>query len=344
MKKDSRKKVLVLALSGIGNFIMQSPIFEAIKKEKPNWHITVWVVPRGTKELAENNPYIDEVIEVEIKASPFQHFKHVFYLARQKFDIGIVLSPGQLWKSAAYLWLAGIKTRVGSRYPWRGNSQSEFLLTDAVTEKNFLHDVELNLNLLKPLGIKYKTSHYQMSIPKKNHEKAERILSDLNILGEGKLIGFHMGCAPDFLAKRWPLARFIAVGKELAEKYDARILLFGGPGEELLKKEVRDGIGKKAHEISESLLTTTALMKKCEYILTNDSGLMHIAAASGVKTYAMFGPTHESKTGPRGQDVNVIRAENTVPVYDTENNYYLGEDPHPSILAITVDQVLRTIK
>src|SRR3989344_9589702 len=98
-------RVLFLSLSGIGNLLIQLPTIEALKKARPNWHITVWVVPRGTKAIAESQSYIDDVIEMPISVSPparggvrgdgsiaWQHVKNIIALRKSRFDIGIVLS------------------------------------------------------------------------------------------------------------------------------------------------------------------------------------------------------------------------------------------------------------
>ena len=338
------KTILILSLSGIGNFIMQSPVFEAIKKNYPNAHVTVWVAPRGTKELAENNKYIDEVIQAPIKNPALRHFTQIRKIQQTNADIGIVLSPGQLWKSSAYLYLAGIKQRIGNTYPFRGNKESAFLLTDAIKEQENMHDIEQNLKLLKPLNISHTTTNYSIDIPENAKIKAHEIINNLPIPNNKKLIGLHAGSANDFKWKRWPKENFVEVGKTLIQQYNAHILIFGGQDEKEIKEYIKQELGNNASIIKENLLTTAAIMKKCTIFLSNDSGMMHLAAATGIKTFGLFGPTDERKTGPRGEQSFVIRAPNTKPIYDTEKNYTLGEEPHKSILAITPKQVLDTIR
>ncbi|MEX2055092.1 MAG: hypothetical protein WD972_02825, partial [Candidatus Andersenbacteria bacterium] len=188
------QSILFVALSGIGNFLMQSPAITLSKQHFPQARITVWVAPRGTKPLAQNVSAVDEVIEAPIKMSVSHHLHHVWHLSRQRFQVGIVLSPGQLIKSAAYLYLAGIQTRIGGRYPFRGDKASGFLLTHPVVELPGIHDIEQNVRLLTPLGITDSVREYDLSLPAAAHDEAARLLTTFNIPGDKRLIGFHPGC------------------------------------------------------------------------------------------------------------------------------------------------------
>lgn len=345
MRSSEEKKVLFLALSGIGNFLMQSPTIQALKSAHPEWHVTVWVAPRGTRALAEADSTIDKVIEAPIKFTT-QHFRLVHRLAREHFEIGIVLSPGQLWKSAAHLYLAGVRQRIGHRYPFAGSNKSNFLLTDAVEEKLQTHDIEQNLALLAPLGIDvaaFQNQPYALEIPERNRAAAKELLTKLPVQNETMRVGFHAGSAPNFLWKRWPAERFIAVGRELITRRGAHILLFGDEAEHDLNKEVQRGLGERATIITSDLLTTAAVIADCDLFLSNDSGLMHAAVAVGVLTFGLFGPTDERETGPRGQRSHVIRAVGTTPAYHTEKNPTLGVSSHESMLNLTPGHVLATL-
>ena len=96
--------------------------------------------------------------------------------------------------------------------------------------------------------------------------------------------------------------------------------------------------------ISVPLLTAGAILRRCRLLLANDSGLMHLAAAVGVATFAIFGPTDERATGPRGVNSHVIRAPGTKPVYDTERNFDLGQEAHTTMLAVSARMVLDDLR
>ncbi len=349
MKSSNPNKVLFLALSGIGNLVMQLPAISALKRARPDWHITVWVAPRGTKALAETQSCIDEVIEMPIRNSFIGHLKTISELRAASYDTGIVLSPGQLIKSAAYLYVAGIPVRIGNSYPFRGNTHSSLLLTHAIPEDETLHDIEQNLRLLKPLNITYDpVPFYSIEIPDVNKQEAQKILQTYNFEQNTSTVGVHAGSAPSFAWKRWPLERFAEVANKLLEKdASTRILLFGGKDELVQNKSIQKAINKKfpgaAHIVSTSLMTTAALLTHCKLLISNDSGLMHIAAASGTQVISLFGPTSEVQTGPRGKSSIVVRAPGTSPVYNTELAPNIGTTSHETMLAITPQMVLSQI-
>jgi heptosyltransferase-2 len=338
------RSILFVALSGIGNFLMQSPAIILSKQHFPQARITVWVAPRGTKPLAQNLSAVDEVIEAPIKMSLSNHLHHVWQLSRERFQVGIVLSPGQLIKSAAYLYLAGAKTRIGGRYPFMSNRASGFLLTHPVAEEPHIHDIEQNVRLLAPLGIESSFNDYDLPLPAAAHDAAARLLATLNIPGDKRIIGFHPGCSATMLWKRWPLEYFAEVGKALAQKYSAHILIFGGPDETAQMQELAKQLPGMATTVTAPLLTTAAAIKHCALFLSNDSGLMHVAAAVGVPTYGLFGPTDEVTTGPRGKNSYVIRAAGTTPVFNTETNFYLGQTTHETLLQLSPELVLQKLQ
>ncbi len=347
MENSNDKKILIVALSGIGNYVMQSSTIAAIKAAHPNWHITVWVAPRGTKPLVRNDKNVDEVIEMPIQGSIKDHIQRILQLRKRSFDIGIVLSPGQLIKSDIYLFAAGISERVGHTYPYKSRSNLSLFLNKKVQEDETLHDIEQNLNLADALSIsteQYKNKPYKLSLPDSLVHEGEQIRTVFNIEPETPIIGMHAGSAPDFLWKRWPLDRFAAVAHTLIQQHKAHILLFGGPDEQDQKQELTNLIGANCSVVTAPLLTTATYLKQCNLMISNDSGLMHIAAAVGIPTLGIFGPTDERKTGPRGIKSYIVRAENTQPVYNTEQSYSLGKESHSSILAVTPEMVVKRIE
>ena len=104
-------------------------------------------------------------------------------------------------------------------------------------------------------------------------------------------------------AKRWPIGQFIELSRRLVGELNATVLVFGGPDEEALQETGsfdprRSPAGLLA--VNESLKHTAALIRACDLMISNDSGLMHVAAALGVPTLGIFGPTNPSRTAPYG--------------------------------------------
>jgi heptosyltransferase-2 len=326
---------------------MQSPTIALLKKQYPHSFLTTWLAPRSTKQITQCLPAIDHVIEAPIKQSIANHLHLTKKLRRLNFSTGLVMSPGQLIKSAAYLFLSGASQRIGHQYPLFNKKQCRLFLTQAINEDPALHDIEQNLNLLKPLNIPLPKQPvtYSLNLSPKSEQEADLIFNELGIKDPKKIIGLHPGSSPDHIWKRWPSQNFIALGRHLAQKTNAHILIFGGPQEEKIKQAIAQSLGPShASPISSDLLTSATLIKKCNLFISNDSGLMHVAAALKVPTLGLFGPTNENQTGPRGKICFTLRAPHTSPTYHTEKNYRLGSKPHPDIKALQVNQVLAKIK
>lgn len=344
---NSSPQALFIGLSGIGNLLMQLPTINVFKSKLPDTNITLWVSPRGTKDVAESNAAINETIEDTMSGSLLQHARRIRMLRGQHFDSCIILSPGQRWKSAGYARAAGIPMRVGHRYPWAKNTHSSRWLSNPIDEVEGLHDIEQNLNLLRAFDIDpspHYNRSYSLSLPPAASSKAHEILARLP--ASTTYIGLHAGSAPNFLWKRWPLEYFAKAAADLHARTGSHILICGGPLEREQNQALHNMLPAGSSTcIHANLMTTAAVINECRSFISNDSGLMHVAAALGVLTFGLFGPTDETATGPRGTASYVIRASHTTPVYNTESNYDLGTACHPTLLALNpktvVDQVLQ---
>ena len=102
-------------------------------------------------------------------------------------------------------------------------------------------------------------------------------------------------------AKRWPLERFIAAAKQIAERENVRWVIIGGPKEAELAATIAAALGETS-AINLAGKTTLAglceTLAQCRLLLTNDSGPMHLAAALGKSVVAIFGSTEPTLTGP----------------------------------------------
>jgi len=342
---SNQPNILILSLSGIGNHLMQTPIFRSMKEAWPESQLTVWVAPRNTSTLAKANSDIDYVIRAPIKRSSFGHLRQIFKLRSNHFNSGLVLHPGQLWKSAIYLCLAGINQRIGHRYPHLGNPDSAMFLTESLPINPDLHDTEQNLQLLKPFSINPPPdlAPYYLTIPKSNSAQADHLLKNISSPKDSPLlVGLHPGSAADYSWKRWPAENFSYIGKKIAKQHNAHILIFGNSSELKLMKGIRANISKhNSSIINNKLLTSAALIKNCSLFISNDSGLMHVASALDVPTIGLFGPTDEKRTGPRGKHSLALRAPNSSPVYDVNSNFDLGPSCHDSLKQLKTNQVLQ---
>lgn len=184
-------------------------------------------------------------------------------------------------------------------YPINGNSIC--YTTPLPYDKN-KHEVLLNMELLTPF-INFDINKIKIHFPVPIGQKkiVEKIMTSLSINKVVK-IGMHCGSNWDMPQKRYPEKKFASLGDELIRNLNADIILCGGPEEKdigetvnsLMKEDGINCMGRYA------LMTVAALIKEFDLFITNDSGLMHLAAGVGCPVIALFGPTSLKKNAPWG--------------------------------------------
>ncbi|MGA0314291.1 MAG: glycosyltransferase family 9 protein [Alphaproteobacteria bacterium] len=136
---------------------------------------------------------------------------------------------------------------------------------------------------------------------------------DLEGIASHGIIG--LGVTANWLPKIWPGARFVELADALTKKNgtfeNAKVAIFGGPGEEALAKPILDALGDQAVDFVGNLTITetAAFLKKCKVFVGNDSGLMHMSAALGVPTVGLFGPSMPEHYGPWGPHARSVRSD-----------------------------------
>lgn len=354
-----RPRVLVVSLSGIGNLLMASPLFRALTDANPTAEIDVLVAPRGTRDVIERNPRIRTILVGKPKPSLMEWHALVQRIRHMRYDVGIVAYPGQLVTSASLLFFGRVHWRIGHRYSWRALRNTKLFFTHAVFLRphqrlsltdHSAHDVVRNLDLLRPLGITSALrSHgevgYEFPLSPDDRDRADRWVAQRN-LGSTPLIGIHPGAHHDLGLKCWPADRWAALGDRLAERYSARVLVFGGADERALVSTVCSQMHTNPLTVDVPLRTAAALMARCAFFVSNDSGLMHVAVSQRVHTFGLFGPTDERRTAPWGPFGHVVRAPRTqpnTPAGATSGTEETNLGPDPSLLALSVEQVFAEV-
>jgi heptosyltransferase-2 len=202
--------------------------------------------------------------------------------------------------------LAGIRIRIGYNVEQRG-----IFLTHALDYNSSLrekHMVENYLDILRAIGVEPERKELVLNIDSKTQIKVEEIMQKKGIMLEDLVIGIAPGAIYGE-AKRWPKERFIELADTLIEKYNAKILIFTGPMEKELGYEIKKMMKNSPLTFNgdNPLLETAALIKRCNLFITNDSGLMHVAAAVKTKIIAIFGSTSPEWTKPYGDGHIIIR-------------------------------------
>jgi lipopolysaccharide heptosyltransferase II len=282
--------LLVRSPNWLGDAVMVLPAVRNLKTALGPGHLVV-AAPEKLAALWEACPFVDKVV-------PLPQPKKLWTVARVLREgkyASAVLLPNSL-RVAAEAFAAGIPRRAGYARGGRG-----LLLTHPVPvpPRNpvRLHQRFYYLDLVTALGGPAEESFPSLREPKKENTSSDK---------RGVLAvcpGAEYGPA-----KRWPVESFVAAAKLLSEKRGLRVVLFGAPNdapvaEQFLAQfpEAENLVGKT------SLAEFMAGLTEAKLVLCNDSGAMHVAAALGRPTVAIFGSTEPQLTGPLGPRASVLR-------------------------------------
>ena len=297
-------KILVLALSGIGDALMFSPALQLMKKSMPELQIDVLVMFKGAEEVCKNNPNINNLIRFDfLKEGTINSLRFIFSL-RKKYDATINVYPSNRREYNIISFLIGAKKRAAVKYKRKNVSSFGFLNNVSIDEDDSVHNVQTNIKLCeKLLDRKFDDeSGLKFYLAQDDQEYADKYLKEKSIYSDDLVIGFHPGCATlkNHIKRRWEPEKFVELAEKLIKDYKARILIFGGPDERELKENISQKINSESVFIvnTESLSQSSAIMKRCNVFVTNDSSQMHIASALKLKTVAIIGPTNPAYIHP----------------------------------------------
>jgi heptosyltransferase II len=297
-------KILVIALSGIGDALMFTPALNLLRQSYPSAEIDTLVMYKGAEEILSANKNLNKVIHFNfLDEGTLKSLKFLFQL-RKKYDATINVYPSNRKEYNIISYIIGAKQRAGAVYLPKDKGCFGFLNNIRVLENDNVHNVKTNIKLCEALIGKKSNEEpsLEYSIPVNEIISANKFLSDAGISANELVIGFHPGCATlkNHIKRRWEPEKFSDLGKKLINKHSARILIFGGPEEKELKEKIFSLISSnKANVVNvESLTQSAAIMKRCNVFVTNDSSQMHIAAALGLKVVAIIGPTNQHYIRP----------------------------------------------
>jgi heptosyltransferase II len=297
-------KILVIALSGIGDALMFTPALSLLRRNLPEAQIDALVMYHGAEEIYSANSNLNKVIHFNfLEEGAFKSLKFLFQL-RKKYDASINVYPSNRKEYNIISFLIGAKKSTGIVYLRKNKSNLGFLNNVRVLENDNVHNVQANIKLCEALaGKKFNEEPpLEYHIPENEKNSANIFLNNVGISANELVIGFHPGCATlkNHEKRRWEAEKFAELGKKLIKNHSARILIFGGPEEKELKDKIYSLIGSNKVNVvnAESLTQSAAIMKRCNVLVTNDSSQLHIAAALGLKVVAIIGPTNQNYIYP----------------------------------------------
>ncbi len=249
-------------------------------------------------------------------------------LRSEPIDTAIICPPS--FSSAWFAWRAGARQRAGFRGDLRDG-----LLTHPVArpDRGEMHLSREYALLGDVLGVPAAAAPAPLQASEPAHAAARQLTGEAPyaILGPGAVYG---------PAKRWPMERFVQVGKELVRR-GWQVLVCGAESERSLCEEVARLAGRGTTSLAgrTELSTQAALCGGAQVAVCNDSGLAHLAAATGAATVSIFGSTSSAWTAPQGARVRIVQRP-TVCSPCFQRNCRIG---YACLVAVSVEDVLRAV-
>lgn len=312
----------IIKFGGIGDILMASPAIRAYKNARLSERI-VAITGEGYRSLFDANPYVDDVVCVD------EHWiyskNHILRLwgairlislvRRIKPDSVFVLHRD--WRWNLLVMVAGIKRRYGFARDLDGR-----FLTRSARQDDSMHETEKYYNIFG-LAAPVEFNGWAMDLPagRADVEGVDTLLRESGIdvaNGGRKLIAIAPGGAKnareEMELRRWPLSQYRKLVELILEETEWIVVLVGAACDIVYtarlvgsSKQVVDVAGKT------SVVQTTELLRRCSALVANDSGPMHLGAASGIPVVGIFGPTNPVEKTPhtnpyssyiwRGQDL-----------------------------------------
>ena len=299
------RKILIVRTDRIGDVVLTTPSLAALKKKWPQAHVAIMVRP-ATQEIVEGNPFLDEVIVYDPQKDHHGvggFWRFITLLRKKRFDCAIIFHTKK--RTNLICFFAGIPCRIGYR-----NDKFGFLLTDPLEDvrpKGDRHEAQYCLDVLKKLGVESSDLTLDLPVSEKSLRWAEDFFKTNRLEKEKPVIAIHPGAS--CISKRWPAQKFSELIGLITQRLNAQLVLIGGPetgdiARQILEKVDRNNIVNAVGETT--LGQMAALLKRCQLLISNDSGPVHIACAVKTPVISIFGrnqaglsPTRWRPLGPR---------------------------------------------
>ncbi len=310
MKPDF-KKILVVRSDRVGDLILTTPVFQALREAYPEARI-VALIAAGNEELLEGNPYLDHVLVDDKKVAHrgIKGFKKLLRSIKDEcFDVAFILHTKN--RTNLLCSTAGIPRRVGYR-----NDKLGFLLTDPVLDdrpQGNKHEAEYCLDVLRAVGVPVRAPGLHVMVQPRQADWVQDLLVQKGISESDRLVAIHPGAS--CISKRWMPEGFARVASELAQRPGVKIVVVGG-------KENTPIVQAMAKHLSYPFLDATgqtslgqlaAILARCRVLISNDSGPVHLAAGLKIPVVAIFGRNQAglspTRWGPWGTPNRILHKE-----------------------------------
>ena len=275
------RKVLVIRTDPrVGNVLLTTPLVRALRRGLPRTRID-WLVAEGKQGLVEG--LADRLLPFRKKdlfQAPWRFWRFVRRLRAERYDV--VVEAGH-WHAFSFTsaWLAratSAPVRIGHE---RGESD-RFLTHPVPHDPSIEREVPAKLELLRPLGIAPCGEELETTV---DRDEAVRARAEAIVAGLGRVVAINPGARK--ADHRWPPEAFGELAGRLAQELAVAPLVTWGPGEEAIAgRAAAASRGAAQMAPATDLAVLAAVFRRCALVITNDTGPMHLAVATGAPVIA----------------------------------------------------------
>jgi heptosyltransferase-2 len=289
----------------LGDMLCIGPLLRALRERWPSAQITLIASPVN-EVVMRHHPFADVVLLYDKKVF-FNSLKSgrefLAKLRSRRCDLAIVpATVSNSLTSNLLAYLSGAQVRIGasSLNGIEGPSSFLFNVVSALDWRDDVHRHQTlrNLDVLKPLDLTTSDLSLAIGLTESELRAGSELVASLRAK-HGTLIGFHSGAGK--IENRWPAERFVELANALCADGRAAAVITAGPKDD---KPVAQVVHKLMCEhtvvSNQSIRLVAALISQLQLFVTNDTGVMHVAAATGTPTLSLFGPTDPLQWAPIG--------------------------------------------
>jgi len=343
-------RVLVIKLRHHGDVLLTSPVFSVLKEHAPHLEIDA-LVYRDTAEMLTFHPAISQVHSIDRK------WKSAGFLAQAKAEwqllstlrsrgYDLVLHLTEHPRGAWITKLGGAKFGVAKKIAgkgWLWKNAFTHLFTP-VRCGNCRHTVEIHLDALRRIGV-YPVEQERKLVLVPGQEAEEEIEKRLTEHGLETKKFIHLHPTSRWLFKCWPIEKMAALTSSLQQQ-GHRIVITAAPAPEELAmtRAILSSLHQPVVDLSGqlSLKQLAALSARARLFIGVDSAPMHIAAAMGTPSVALFGPSGDIEWGPWQVAHRIIRSDH--PCRPCGNDGCGGSKVSECLTTIPVERVLSAVE
>ena len=295
------ERVAVFRALHLGDFLCSVPALRALKDRFPGAELTYIGLP-WAREIVERYRYVDRFLEFPgycglegVASRPKVVHEFLDEARAYRYDLAIQMH-GDGRVSNGFVAQLGARVSLGYR---RRSVELPKELDVELEMDDGEHEVLRWLRLVGALGA-VGTVEIEFPLTPGDRTEAESVLAESGVAPADLVVVLHPGAKE--ATKRWPAIGFARVGDSLSEQVGARVLITGSRDEMDVARAVASEMREPARVVAgrTSLGGLAALLGRAQLLVTNDTGPSHLAAAIGVPSVVLFGPTEPGRWAPLG--------------------------------------------